>query len=209
MKKGLESFKAAVMKDAAEYNNCFNENGCDHEFTRMVPQDNPGLLKMGFTQSCKSVSKCSHKYCDKYKWVIDRAKHYAEKTNRTMEQVLEVWETNRSYWYMNYYQDCNQPELHSETIFKYDEWLEELKNRFGNDAKNWAFKCPSCGNVQTINDFIKNNIEDPNSKVYYSCIGRYVKGIGCDWTLGGLFKINKVSVLQGAQVFPVFEMADI
>lgn len=208
MKKGIESLREAVMKDAGEGNNCFNSNGCDHEFTRMVPQENQALLEMGITQSCRKVSKCSHKYCDKLTWVIDRAKHYAEKTNKTWEEVLEIWETKRTYWYMNYYQEANQPLLTSDTIFEYDKWIEELRSRFGTDAKNWAFKCPSCGNIQTAKDFIDNNVEDPQNKVFYNCIGRYVKGIGCDWTLGGLFQINKVSVLKDAQVIPVFEMAD-
>lgn len=70
-----------------------------------------------------------------------------------------------------------------------------------------TFKCPNCGNTQTARDFIDNDIEEPNNKVYFSCIGRYVKGKGCDWTLGGLFQIHKVSVLKDAQVFPVFEIA--
>jgi hypothetical protein len=208
MEKGIESFKASVMKDCSEGQNCFNENGCDHEFTRMVPQNNPKLLEMGITQSCKKVSKCFHKFCDKYKWVIDRANHYADKTGKTIDDVLKIWETDRSYWYMNFYQDCNQPILESESIIDYDIWLSQLKIKFGDDPKNWAFKCPSCGNIQNGHDFINNNIESPESKVYYSCIGRYVKGIGCDWTLGGLLKINSVSVMKDAQVFPVFEMAD-
>lgn len=109
MKTGLESLKEAVQKDAREGNNCFNENGCDHEFYRMVPQENKALIEMGFTTACVRVSKCGHKYCDKYKWVLDRAKHYAEKTGRTTEEILQAWESKRTYWYMNYYQECNQP----------------------------------------------------------------------------------------------------
>lgn len=109
MKKGIESLKAAVLRDTERYENCFNENGCDHEFTRMVPEDDPALIAMDITQSCRRVSKCSHKYCDKYKWVIDRAKHYAEKTGKPYEEIIEIWESNRTYWYMNYYQDCQQP----------------------------------------------------------------------------------------------------
>ena len=185
MKEGIESFKAAVMTDCEKYSNCFSENGCT-----------------------KERNKCTHDYCGKYKWVIDRAKHYAEKTGKTVDEVMTIWETDRTYWYMNYYQECNQPELNSESIVNYEDWLTELKKRFGNDAKNWAFKCPSCGNIQTANDFIKHKIDEPESKVYYNCIGRYVKGVGCDWSLGGFFNINKVSVMKDAKIFPVFEMAD-
>jgi hypothetical protein len=109
MKKGLESLKAAVLLNTKDGEGCFNENGCDHEFTRMVPETNPALIEMGMTQACKRVSKCFHKYCDKYKWVIERAKHYAEKTGREFEEIIEIWESNRTYWYMGYYQEGQQP----------------------------------------------------------------------------------------------------
>lgn len=109
MKKGIESLKNAVINDCEEGENCFNENGCNHEFYRTVPETNPGLISMGIKTCCKHISKCSQKYCDKYKWVIDRAKYYAEKTGKTYEEIIEIWEENRTYWYMGYYQDCNQP----------------------------------------------------------------------------------------------------
>ncbi len=109
MEKGIESLKASVQKDTVDGENCFNQNGCDHEFTRMVPEDNPALLEMGITQACKRVSKCFHRYCDKYKWVMDRAKHYSEKSGKSVEEIIKVWEENRTYWYMNYYQEVNQP----------------------------------------------------------------------------------------------------
>lgn len=54
-----------------------------------------------------------------------------------------------------------------------------------------------------------HGIQDKKEEVFFNCIGRYVKGNGCDWSLGGLLQINKVSVLKDAQVFPVFEMADV
>ncbi len=208
MKKGIESLKASIMKDCVEGNNCFNENGCNHEYTQMLPQDNKGLLAMGIKEKCVRVSKCFHQYCNKYKWILDRAKHYSEKTGKTVEEVLEIWETDRGYWYMNYYQDNNMPLLNSENIIDYEDWINELKERFGEDSKKWAFKCPTCGNVQTVQDFIDNGVENPENKAYFSCIGRYAKGKGCDWTLGGLFQNNKISVMKNAQVFPVFEMAE-
>jgi len=208
MKKGIESFKAEVMKDCQSANNCFSENRCTKERYKYLPEDNPKLIEMGIKQKCVANTKCTHDYCGKYKWVLERAKHYAEKTGKTVEEVMEIWENDRTYWYMNYYQDCNQPLLNSESIINYEDWLAELKNRFGNDAKKWAFKCPSCNNVQTAQDFIDNGIETPENKVYFNCIGRYVKGKGCDWSLGGLLQINKVSVMKDAKIFPVFEMAD-
>lgn len=131
MKKGIESLKASVLHDTEKDENCFNENGCDHEFTRMMPETNQALIEMGITQCCKKVSKCFHKYCDKYKWVIDRAKHYAEKTGKTYEEIIEIWESNRTYWYMNYYQDCNQPlngrKKTDEQVVKTSERIDFLK----------------------------------------------------------------------------------
>jgi hypothetical protein len=207
MKKGLESFKASVQKDCEQYTNCFSENGCTKERYIYLPEDNPKLIEMGFKTKCVMNTKCSHDYCGKYKWVLERAKHYSEKTGKTVEEIMESWENDRGYWYMNYYQDCNQPLINSESVIEYDSWISALKEKYGEDSKKWKFKCPSCGNEQSIEDFLSHNIEEPENKVYYNCIGRYVSGIGCDWTLGGLFKINKVSVLKDAVVFPVFEIA--
>lgn len=184
---GIESLKAAVKRDCDKANKCFKETGCNH--------DHP---------------ECSHRYCDKYKWIIERAQHYAEKTNSTFESVLKSWETDRTYWYMNYYQECNQPLLEDSNlkIWMYNDWLAECEKRFGKDSKKWAFICPSCGNIQTIQDFLDNNIENPEAKIYTNCIGRYVGGKGCDWTLGGLFKIHKELVIQNGNPIPVFQMAE-
>lgn len=109
MDKGIESLKEAVMKDCAAGENCFNPSGCDHEFTRIEPETNPKLIEMGITRCCKRVCKCFHKYCDKYKWVMERAALYAEKTGKTVGEVIEIWERARTYWYLSYYQGCNQP----------------------------------------------------------------------------------------------------
>jgi hypothetical protein len=134
IKRGIESFKASVIRDCKEGENCFNENGCDHEFTRMVPSDNPKLIEMGFDTVCKRVSKCFHKYCDKYKWTIDRAKLYAEKSNKTLDEVMEIWENNRTYWYMNYYQEGNQnpnstSQYNKEAFKAYKDEITRLENK--------------------------------------------------------------------------------
>lgn len=167
-------------------------------------------MKKGIESLQEAIKKDDKEFeaDEKYQWILERAKHYSEKTGMSVEEVIEVWENDRSYWYQNYYQDCNQPLLDSAKIVKYEDWIDKLKKNFGDDAKKWAFKCPSCGNTQTIQDFLDNKVEEPESKVYFSCIGRFVKDKGCDWTLGGLFQIHKTSVLKGVKVIPVFEMAN-
>lgn len=82
-----------------------------------------------------------------------------------------------------------------------DEWLAEGERLFGKDYENWKFKCPKCGNVATGKEFKAAGV-GPNS-MYCECIGRYVKGKGCDWAAYGLFDICTVHV-EGN---PVFEFA--
>lgn len=89
------------------------------------------------------------------------------------------------------------------------DWKAKAADLFGDDPKQWRFKCPMCGETQTWQDFIDNDIKEPETVFYYSCIGRWVEGRGCDWTLGGLFRIHKVEVIddKGNSV-PVMEFAD-
>jgi hypothetical protein len=85
------------------------------------------------------------------------------------------------------------------------DWIEEGKARFGPDVRKWRFKCPSCGHVQTFEDFVALGM-NPNQAqtiVGFSCIGRWRtstalnvvgfgeldKGSGCNYAGGGLFRI--------------------
>lgn len=48
----------------------------------------------------------------KFDWVIARAIHYAYHKQTTVDDILNMWEAQRSwYWYLNFYQECNQPWL--------------------------------------------------------------------------------------------------
>lgn len=97
-----------------------------------------------------------------------------------------------------------------------EEWLAEGERRFGKDMALWRFKCPVCGNVQSIKDF-QTLIKNPQNYVYFSCIGRFLpdcpgnftnKKSPCDYTLGGLFTLHKVAVIMDGKKNPVFEFAD-
>ena len=105
-----------------------------------------------------------------------------------------------------------------------EQWLAKGRELFGDDPKQWRFRCANCGHVQTIADFIKLRDlglwEGDAQIAYYSCIGRYdsrilpgqlgrLDGEGkspCDYTLGGLFCLAKTIVIDDeGREHPVFE----
>lgn len=101
--------------------------------------------------------------------------------------------------------------------YTHKEWMEELNNRFGEDVKKWAFKCPACGKVSTLQEF-KDAGAEPNDS-YQNCIGRFTgKGSptknsyeGCDWAAYGLFGTlngGDVVITDEGKEIQVFSMAD-
>jgi hypothetical protein len=173
--QGYKKLMDSVMHDVSSGQGCFNLNGCDHEFYHTVQQDNPKLVEMGFKTACKHISNCTHKYCDKFKWVLDRANHYAEKTGCEASEILDVWENARNYWYMNYYQESNQPEIKADSV-KIFETIDDLLKSIGKDG----FRCPRCKGVSTDpyecnSGVIVKNIKDKNDGP-------------CNWKGYGLFQ---------------------
>lgn len=94
---------------------------------------------------------------------------------------------------------------------KKDKWLEIGKILFGDDFKDWRFKCVRCGHVQSIRGALERNpkltLKHIGALIYFSCEGRWNKSEGCDWTLGGLFQIHNIEVIDGEDErrVPVFE----
>lgn len=164
---GYEKLKADVERDCKQGNDCFNPNGCDHEFYRYVPAE--GWVKKYTDTVCKRVSKCMHKYCDKFKWVLDRAKHYSEKTGLNWEDVLDSWENQRDYWYMNYYQEANQPQIINDNV-RIFETVDEMMTSIGERK----FRCPMCGGISTDPYVCNSGLEIETGKI-------------CDWKAYGLF----------------------
>lgn len=156
---GYESLKEAVMRDCNEKDSCgcFNENGCNVKGCRIGKYGEEGY------------KYCFHNYCDKFKWVIDRAKQYGEKLGLDWKEVLSSWEEDRNYWYMNYYQDCNQPEIKGDKV-KVFETVEDMLKSIGEKK----FRCPSCGGVSTSPYKCNSGLEMSKGKM-------------CDWNVGGLF----------------------
>lgn len=151
---GYEKLKSAVERDCNGSGACacFNPDGCDKP-------------------SGKHDGKhCSHKYCDKFAWAVSRAKHYAEKTGLPWESVLDSWEADRDYWYMNYYQEAAQPKIGDGDV-KVFETLPDLLASVGSAG----FRCPNCGGVSSNPYECDSGLKGSEGKV-------------CDWKVYGLFR---------------------
>jgi len=81
-------------------------------------------------------------YCSKYKWVINRAKHYEEKLGIAWKEILRSWEEDRSYWYLNYYQDCEQPRIDRQNVRVFNTLDDFKKSAIHNE-----YICPSCESI--------------------------------------------------------------
>ncbi|KKL08835.1 hypothetical protein LCGC14_2571850 [marine sediment metagenome] len=100
-------------------------------------------------------------------------------------------------------------------VYPIKEWLELGVKLFGEDRTKWRFICPSCKNVQSAEMIRQHNpqiIDDDSLKrlheqfVYFNCEGRLNDKYGCNWSLGGLFRIHKTEIiLDDGSYHPVFE----
>jgi hypothetical protein len=107
-----------------------------------------------------------------------------------------------------------------------DELVAELKRRFGDDPMDWAFRCPSCGDVANGRDFKAALAASPDEKLSKStasehlgqiCIGRLLgalrkdqkryAGRGCDWAAFGLFRGPEFVVAPDGHEIACFAIA--
>jgi hypothetical protein len=51
----------------------------------------------------------------------------------------------------------------------HEAWLQEGTQLFGASKLRWVFRCPSCGQVQTVADFLHHHI-DPQGNVFRTCL---------------------------------------
>lgn len=65
-----------------------------------------------------------------------------------------------------------------------EELLSELTERFGSNPMMFAFQCPNCADVATIQEFRDLDV-DPG-RAGQECIGRHAEGRGCDFAAYGL-----------------------
>lgn len=116
-----------------------------------------------------------HDYRGQLDWIVNRAKHYAEKTGLSPEAILDAWEARRGYWYMNYYQDANLPLLDAGHVRVFQTVAEVIKA-----VGTQGFRCPYCKGVS-------KNPSECDSGVQVELINR--KGLeACNWHIGGLFR---------------------
>jgi hypothetical protein len=105
----------------------------------------------------------------KFEWVIERAKHYAERLDLPINDILKSWVDNCNYSFVNYFQDANQPMIKGDNVKVFDT-VEQLIESIGEKK----FRCPVCNGIST-NPYECNSGEEMS------------KGKICDWKVYGLF----------------------
>lgn len=82
-------------------------------------------------------------------------------------------------------------------VMSIDEWHAAIRVQ-GKPMMDVTFRCPRCGLHQSARDLIDagagDTFEDVEGYIGFSCVGRFSKEKGCDWTLGGLFQIHELEV---------------
>lgn len=157
--KDLEKEKEDISKGCSTFG-----RGCE-EYNEKCKQNLIDYAENG----SECLSKCE--YCQKFKWVIDRAKHYGEKLNTSWKEVMQSWDEDMDYWYMNYYQECNQPKIESNNVFVFDS-AEEMRKMVGTE-----FICPCCKGISTNPYECNSGIKTKGNKI-------------CDWKSYGLFQFD-------------------
>lgn len=100
------------------------------------------------------------------------------------------------------------------------EFHEALKAQGVSGHEHFAFVCPICSTVQSGADLMRATgkpFAEIEKSLAFSCIGRFTdagpfkkgkKANGCDWTLGGFFRLhNLVVVDEDGSEFARFELA--
>jgi hypothetical protein len=103
------------------------------------------------------------------------------------------------------------------------EFHRRLKAQGVSANRHMALVCPMCGTVQSMASLVAAGAapEKAERLIGFSCEGRLTGAgpwankpsakrramRGCDWSLGGLFRIHKLEVIDGTDVCPRFEVA--
>lgn len=87
------------------------------------------------------------------------------------------------------------------------EFHAALKAQGVSSSRHLAFVCPACGTVQSMADHVAAGAtpEQAENAIGFSCVGRRTgagsprkkpDGKPCNWTLGGLFQIHTLTVID-------------
>jgi len=107
------------------------------------------------------------------------------------------------------------------------EFMAEVERQIGHtpaserDHLRVTFVCPMCACAQDGADFVQagagRDWAEVETHVGFTCIGRWKKaksprarpdGKPCDWTVGGLFKVHTIEVVdEEGTAHPMFELA--
>lgn len=79
-----------------------------------------------------------------------------------------------------------------------DEFEAALKAQ-GVPIEDVQFRCPRCKTSQSARDLIAAgagaDFDAVEKYLGFSCVGRFDATKGCNWTLGGLFRIHELEVV--------------
>ena len=141
------------------------------EEARAVPdtEDGPGLKEL--RESAEDDLKRGNNHVwplEKIEWIIERAKHYQLKTGKPYQEIIDTWVSKKNYWYINYFQEANQPLITGEDVYLFEN-IEEAKESF----KELGFRCHRCGGISKSPKECDTNI--------------VIDKKTCDWKAYGLF----------------------
>ncbi len=93
-------------------------------------------LKEAYMRDARKAGKDARAMLDKdelykkFQWVISRCLHYSKALNKKPWDVLDEWESKRDYWWINYYQESNQPKICPESISKKPMHIRGIKKYY-------------------------------------------------------------------------------
>jgi len=105
-------------------------------------------------------------------------------------------------------------------IISVEEFHAEIKSQGVESSEDAALKCPVCGTVQSKRLLTQQGCppEKVDTQIGFSCVGRWNNAgaynktkknskPGCDWTLGGLFRLHNLEVHKDGETHPMFDVA--
>lgn len=124
----------------------------------------------------------SRRFDSKIEWIEKMFMSYSQKFKINLDDLVDDFESKRTYSWPNYYQKCNFPDIVDIPDNLIFEDIEDFK------SKKMKFKCPNCHNIFT----------DPQE-----CEHRIKEDGICDWAAYGLLKSPHVVIIKSHSLIPV------